>query len=127
MVRARDRLAPERADDLRRGVDGGDLEVVPGGPEQVDGDGPHVEHAGDLLDDLLEGAGQILVEGARLHLDQPAQGPESGARLVVHRVHCSHPLRRVSPRRTDRAYRRKVTRTGSGGELRRTGRHRRPW
>ena len=40
-----------------------------------------------LLDDLLERAGQVLVEGARLHLDQPAEGLERGARLLVHGGH----------------------------------------
>ena len=83
--------APERVDDLRRGVDGHDLEVVPRRPVQVDGDGPHVEHPGQLLDDLLQGAGQILVEGARLHLDQAAQGAQGGARLDRHDRQCPIP------------------------------------
>ena len=60
-------------------------------PEQVDGDGPHVEHAGDLLDDLLEGAGQVLHEGARLHLDQPAQAPGERCPPGCPRRPFSHP------------------------------------
>ena len=115
-------------------VDGHDLEVVPRRPEQVDGDGPHVEHAGELLDDLLQGAREVLVEGARLHLDQPAQGLQGGARLDRHGGQCPTPAPRrlVGQRSLRRARRarcgqrtapgrpgRSSRPAGSGGRLRR--------
>ena len=89
--------AAQRVDDLRRRMDGHDLEVVPRRAVEVDGDGPHVEHPRQLLDDLLQGAGEVLVQGARLHLDQAAQGPQGGARLDRHDRQC--PTR--APRRLE--------------------------
>ena len=85
-------LAPlQRVDDLRRRMDGHDLEVVPRRPVEVDGDGPHVEHPRQLLDDLLQGTREILVQGARLDLDQAAQGAQDGARLDRHDRQCPIP------------------------------------
>ena len=85
-------LAPlQRVDDLWRRMDGHDLEVIPRRPVEVDGDGPHVEHPRQLLDNLLQGTREIFVQGARLDLDQAAQGAQDGARLDRHGRQCPIP------------------------------------
>ena len=72
---------------------------------------------GELLDHLLQGAREVLVEGARLHLDEAAKGSQGRARLDLHAAS-------VPPRGLPRLGRaaeparegqRNVTTTGAGG------------